>query len=184
MTNFQIAAERDLPLNDGQARIIVHFLSFVGVIPFVQHTGSEGIRDRFARVAQVLFGSNYVTKVSPSFAIACSESTSELARLCPGSGICNSFTNRFFPRHITTQDVRSGLFGDLISTSSPRLPRSCTNLGSVRGNEFSAFWGEISKTIVHVANGLIAHTSFYPVPERDEFGNFRKLTVSNRDSKF
>ena len=66
MTNFEIAAERDLPLNDGQARIIVHFLSFVGVIPFVQHTGSEGIRESFARVAQVLFGSNYVTKVSPS----------------------------------------------------------------------------------------------------------------------
>ena len=62
MTNFEIAAERDLPLNDGQARIIFHFLSFVGVIPFVQHTGSEGIRESFARVAQVLFGSNYVKR--------------------------------------------------------------------------------------------------------------------------
>ena len=36
--------------------------------------------------------------------------------------------------------------------------------------------GEISKTIVHVRNGLVAHTSFYPVPERCEFANFRELT--------
>ena len=46
------------------------------------------------------------------FASACSESNSELVRLCPGSGKCNSFTNRILPRHIATQDVRSGLFGD------------------------------------------------------------------------
>ena len=28
---------------------------------------------------------------------------------------------------------------------------------------------------VHVRNGLVAHTSFYPVPERCEFAHFREL---------
>ena len=39
MTDFEIAVERDLPLNDGQAGIIFLFLSSVSMIPFVWQTG-------------------------------------------------------------------------------------------------------------------------------------------------
>ena len=65
------------------------------------------------------------------FASACSESNSELVRLCPGSEKWNSFTNRFFPRHIATQDIRSGLFRDGIWISSPWLVRSCATWTSM-----------------------------------------------------
>ena len=68
MTNFEIAVGRDLPLNDGQAGIIFHFLSFVGVVSFVQHTGSEGTWDSFARVSQMLDCSNSAEQGSLSFA--------------------------------------------------------------------------------------------------------------------
>ena len=67
----------------------------------------------FARVSSVLDRFISAEQSSPSFAIACFESDSELVRLCLGSGICNLSSNRFFPRHIITQDVRSGLFGDV-----------------------------------------------------------------------
>ena len=73
MTNFEIAVGRDLPLNHGQAGIMYHFLSVVGMILFVWHTGSEGIWDSFARVAPMLDCPDSVEQGSPSFAIACSE---------------------------------------------------------------------------------------------------------------
>ena len=110
MTNFEIAVERDFPLNDGQAGILFHFLSVIDFIPSEYHTGSRGVLHTSflsAGLLQIL-----LERSAPSFASACPKSNPELVRLCPGSGICNSFTNRIFPRHITTQDVRSGLFGD------------------------------------------------------------------------
>ena len=56
--------------------------------------------------------------------------------------------------------------------------------GSPRKCILAAYWCEISKTIVCVRNGLVSHTSFFHVPERCEFENFRTLTRFERDSKF
>ena len=66
MTNFEIAVEIDFSL---------------------KYTGSGGVLDGLARVSSVLDCSNSAERGSPSFAIACSESNSQLVRLCPGSGI-------------------------------------------------------------------------------------------------
>ena len=54
-----------------------------------------------------------------------------------------------------------------IRSGSGLCPKKCL---------FSPLWGLMSKTIVHVWHGLMARTRFYPVPERREFANFRKLT--------
>ena len=57
-------------------------------------------------------GSRSPEQRSLSFAKDVSKSKSELVGLCPGSLRCNSSTQRFIPRHITTQDVRFGFVVD------------------------------------------------------------------------
>ena len=69
-------------------------------------TDSEKVLTESARVSSMLDCFISVEQGSSCFAIACSESNSELVRLCLGFEICNSSTNRFYPRHITTHDVR------------------------------------------------------------------------------
>ena len=67
--NFEVAVERDSRLKDGQARILFHFLSFVSVVSFVQHTGSEGTWESFARVSPMLdfLSKLFVPKVIPNW---------------------------------------------------------------------------------------------------------------------
>ena len=89
----------------------------------MKDAGSEGVLIGLALVSSVLDGSNSVEQGSSSFAIVCSETHADLLRLSPGFWTCNLFTNGFLPRHITTQDVRSGLFGDGILISSNGVRR-------------------------------------------------------------
>ena len=49
----------------------------------------------------------FVEPGSLSFATDHANSSSELVGMWSGSLRCNSFTSRFFPLHITTQNVRS-----------------------------------------------------------------------------
>ena len=81
MTNFAIAVERGLPLNDGWAGVLFDFFFFIGTIPFVKHTGSERVLTESARVSSMPDCFISVEQGSPSFACACSESNSELVRL-------------------------------------------------------------------------------------------------------
>ena len=62
-------------------------------------------------------------------------------------------------------------------TVPPGMAAYVLDLESARGSVHSRHAGvkAPTKTIVHVRNGLVAHTSFHPVPERCKFANFRKL---------
>ena len=120
---------------------------------------------------------------------------SALVRSCLTFGICNSSTNRLFPLDIRTQGVRFGLFGDVISISSPMLSKTFTmwtsmtgpkfvspriaanalHCGFARGSVLLAQWDGISKNVVLVRFGLVAHTSRYPVPDRCELANLCEL---------
>ena len=86
MTNFEIAVEIDLACYDQQAGL----LSVMGTIAFVKHTGPHRVLTEFERVSSMPDCFISVEQGSPSLAIACRESNSELVRLYLGSGKRNS----------------------------------------------------------------------------------------------
>ena len=114
-------------------RNILPLPSLIGMISFVCFTGFVRILNCLVRVSSVQDCSNSVEQDPSSFAIDRSVSNSVLMRLCLGFRKCNSSTNRFLPRHITTQNVRSGSVGDWIGISSLWLPSSCTRWTSMTG---------------------------------------------------
>ena len=86
MTNFEITVEIDLACYDQQAGL----LSVMGTMDFVKHTGPHRVLTEFERVSSMPDCFISVEQGSPSLAIACRESNSELVRLYLGSGKRNS----------------------------------------------------------------------------------------------
>ena len=81
----------------------------------------------------MLVGFCSVERGSLPFAVACSLNNFEMVKMCPRFWRCNSLTNLLFPRHITTQEGRSRLFGDWMLLSIPCLPSICTMCASRTG---------------------------------------------------